>query len=78
MKMGSKFKQGLFHANVDEFLRNWAKDAREAGGGEARSNRIEMQNLAPELREIISAAEEMTVSVEGFTEPQDAGRSCST
>ncbi|KMT07817.1 hypothetical protein BVRB_6g146290 isoform B [Beta vulgaris subsp. vulgaris] len=77
-QMGSKFKQGLFHANVDEFLRNWAKDAREAGGGEARSNRIEMQNLAPELREIISAAEEMTVSVEGFTEPQDAGRSCST
>lgn len=64
--MGSMFKQGIFDPKIHEFLQSWAKDA-SSGRGLFSSNRIEMQNMSPELREIISAAEETTTSVEGLT-----------
>ncbi|KNA21680.1 hypothetical protein SOVF_041050 isoform B [Spinacia oleracea] len=65
-QMGSMFKQGIFDPKIHEFLQSWAKDA-SSGRGLFSSNRIEMQNMSPELREIISAAEETTTSVEGLT-----------
>lgn len=68
-QMGSMFKQGIFNPQVHELLDSWARDGRASSEGLFSSNRIEMQNLAPEQREIISAAEETNACVEGFTAP---------
>lgn len=52
--MGSAFKEGIFTENVQAILNVWSKDAQEHGRGSSTSNRFQMQNMAPELREIVS------------------------
>ncbi|XP_057530273.1 MLO-like protein 13 isoform X1 [Amaranthus tricolor] len=53
-QMGSAFKEGIFTENVQAILNVWSKDAQEHGRGSSTSNRFQMQNMAPELREIVS------------------------
>ncbi|KAL2939520.1 MLO-like protein 8 [Bienertia sinuspersici] len=74
-QMGSAFKHGIFETKIHELLDSWRTDATGHEGGHSSSNRVEMQILAPELREIISVADESVCSVEGFTAPQIAGHS---
>ncbi|KAL2939581.1 MLO-like protein 1 [Bienertia sinuspersici] len=69
-QMGSAFKHGIFETKIHELLDSWRTDATGHEGGHSSSNRVEMQILAPELREIISVADESVCSVEGFTAPQ--------
>ncbi|XP_021721071.1 MLO-like protein 13 [Chenopodium quinoa] len=68
-QMGSMFKHGIFKSDIHNALDSWILDGKEAAGGSHSSHRIEMQNLAPESREIISGAEETTAWVENFTAP---------
>lgn len=65
-QMGSMFKEGIFGPMVHDLVDIWAGDARERlhGSGLSGSNRIEMQNTASELREVVPVAQETAVCLE--------------